>query len=175
MRTWCEVFSDFHGYPSIRTSVVGLSQIYASMHPALATIEVKGDLIPDTSGKILTRSRAKANPDRYNMIPVPAKIVKLFFAELVNEMEGKNDEDEELVSDDEWDSTDLSKIIEEAQLNESEFNRLSEDTEDPLKETNTRQCLIDFFRNQLEGGNSAMVTSSLTPNELEALQNVMTS
>ena len=142
MSTWTEVFPDFHGYSSIRTSVVGLSQIHSTMHPSL-NIQVKGDLIPDTSGKILTRSRARTNPDRYTSVPLSLKIVKLFIAELVNEMEGKT-EDEEIVSDEEWESTDLAKVIEEAQLNEGD--RWGEDEDDTLKEINTRQYIITFLR-----------------------------
>lgn len=175
MRTWCEVFPDFHGYASIRTSVVGLSQVYRSRHPALASLEVRGDLIPDTSGRILTRSRAKNNPDRYTMVPLPAKIVKLFLAELVNELEGKNEdgeEDEDLVSDDEWDSTDLNRIVEEAQLNESEFERVSEDEDDSLREVNTRSFILDFFRSMLANGageDARSLALILTPGEQEML------
>lgn len=175
MRTWCEVFPDFHGYASIRTSVVGLSQIYSTGLPVLASIEVKGDLIPDTSGKILTRSRAKNNPDRYTSVPLPVKIVKLFLVELINEMEGKNDDDEEVVSDDEWEGTDLSKIIEEAQLDEAEFNRLSEDEDDSLKEINTRQHIIDFLSTRIastQGGGESVI-GQLSIGEQETLHSVL--
>lgn len=172
LRTWCEVFPDFPGYASIRTSIVGLSQIYCTRKPELATLEVKGDLIPDTSGRILTRSRAKTNPDRYTSVVLPVKIVKLFLAELVNELEGKT-EDEEVVSDDDWESTDLTKIIEEAQLNESEAYRLTEDPDDPLKEINTREFIVDFIKNQFGSGQGQEILAQLSQGEQEALHSVL--
>lgn len=174
LRTWCEVFPDFHGYASIRTSIIGLSQIYATQRPELAKLEVKGDLIPDTSGKILTRSRAKKNPDRYTTVILPIKIVKLFLTELVNEMEGKT-EDEEIISDSDWESTDLTKVIQDAQLNESEFNKLSEDEDDPSKEINTREFIVDFLKGQFGSGSGQEITVLLDVGEQETLHGAINS
>ncbi len=58
---WCESFPDIHGYAAIRANVVGLAQIYAARNSAVEALIVKGDLIPDTSGRIVTRSRAKTS------------------------------------------------------------------------------------------------------------------
>lgn len=172
LRTWCEVFPDFHGYASIRTSVVGLSQIYSTARTELGNLEVKGDLIPDTSGRILTRSRAKSYPDKYTNVILPVKILKLFLAELVNELEGKN-EDEEIVSDDEWDSTDLTKIIEEAQLNESEFSRLSEDEDDPLKDINTREFIVEYLKTHFGDSQGQEIVQRLSEGEQETLHSIL--
>lgn len=43
---------------------------------------VQGDLIIPENSRIMTRSRAKANPDRYTTVSVPLKIVKLLVQEL---------------------------------------------------------------------------------------------
>lgn len=47
---------------------------------------VKGDLIinPATSERIMTRSRARANPDQYTIVAAPIKIIKVLVEELLS-------------------------------------------------------------------------------------------
>jgi hypothetical protein len=40
-------------------SVIALSKLYDLKDPRLAGVQVKGDLIPNTDGRIMTRSRAR--------------------------------------------------------------------------------------------------------------------
>ncbi|ORY85698.1 armadillo-type protein [Protomyces lactucae-debilis] len=175
MSTWCEVFPDFHGYSAIRSSVVGLCEMYkvhAAAPSPLDDILVKGDLISDSSGKIVTRSRARTHPEQYTQVPVAVKILKLLVAELVNENEGLR-EDEEVVSDDEWD-TDLDKVLEEAQLNEAELQRLDEDSEDPLSTINTREYITNFIGYLSSSGDRVRAdTQALASSEQQALASIL--
>ena len=45
-------------------SVIALSKIYSLNDPRVAQTMVRGELIIPTSDRIMTRSRAKQNPDR---------------------------------------------------------------------------------------------------------------
>ncbi|KAH0605511.1 uncharacterized protein H6S33_004733 [Morchella sextelata] len=83
---WLENSSSFSGYEEIRQNVIALSLLYRLQDPRLSQIMVKGDLIVPESNRIMTRSKAKQNPDRFTMIPVPLKIVKLLVLELGSTM-----------------------------------------------------------------------------------------
>jgi hypothetical protein len=61
MAKWLENSINFAGYDEIRQNVIALSKLYDLKDPRLAQIQVKGDLIPNTDGRILTRSRAKSS------------------------------------------------------------------------------------------------------------------
>ncbi|KAI9792238.1 MAG: hypothetical protein M1833_001237 [Piccolia ochrophora] len=82
MAKWLENSVSFAGYDEIRQNVIALSKIYSLEDPRLAQTMVQGDLITPQSDRILTRSRAKQNPDRYTIIPVPLKIIKVLIEEL---------------------------------------------------------------------------------------------
>jgi hypothetical protein len=45
----------------IRDSVIALSKLYDLKDHRLAEIQVKGELIPNTDGRIMTRSRARTS------------------------------------------------------------------------------------------------------------------
>jgi hypothetical protein len=66
----------------IRDSVIALSKLYDLKDHRLAEIQVKGELIPNTDGRIMTRSRARTNPDRWTIIPATLKILKVLIVEL---------------------------------------------------------------------------------------------
>jgi hypothetical protein len=61
MAKWLENSINFAGYDEIRQNVIALSKLYDLKDPRLAQIQVKGDLIPNTDGRIMTRSRAKTS------------------------------------------------------------------------------------------------------------------
>jgi hypothetical protein len=61
MAKWLENSINFAGYDEIRQNVIALSKLYDLKDPRLAQIQVKGDLVPNTDGRILTRSRAKSS------------------------------------------------------------------------------------------------------------------
>jgi hypothetical protein len=62
---WLENSINFAGYDEIRQNVIALSKLYDLKDPRLAQVHVKGDLIPNTDGRIMTRSRAKESMSRH--------------------------------------------------------------------------------------------------------------
>ncbi|KAF6804429.1 Importin subunit beta-5 [Colletotrichum musicola] len=82
---WLENSVSFAGYDEIRQNVIALSKLYSLNDPRLAQTMVKGDLvINNNDGRIMTRSRAKANPDQYTVIPASLKILKVLIEELLS-------------------------------------------------------------------------------------------
>jgi hypothetical protein len=82
---WLENSINFAGYDEIRQNVIALSKLYSLNDPRLAQTQVKGDLIPNEGdGRIMTRSRAKANPDKFTVIPATLKIIKVLIEELLS-------------------------------------------------------------------------------------------
>ncbi|KAI8936326.1 hypothetical protein NX059_006742 [Plenodomus lindquistii] len=79
---WLENSINFAGYDEIRQNVIALSKLYDLKDPRLAQVQVKGDLIATNDGRIMTRSRAKNNPDQYTIVPAPLKILKVLVVEL---------------------------------------------------------------------------------------------
>ncbi|KAH7414070.1 armadillo-type protein [Phaeosphaeria sp. MPI-PUGE-AT-0046c] len=77
---WLENSINFAGYDEIRQNVIALSKLYDLKDPRLAQVQVKGDLIPNTDGRIMTRSRAKTN--QWSIIPANLKILKVLIVEL---------------------------------------------------------------------------------------------
>ncbi|KZM24436.1 intracellular protein transport [Ascochyta rabiei] len=82
MAKWLENSVNFAGYDEIRQNVIALSKLYDLKDSRLAEIQVKGELIPNTDGRIMTRSRARTNPDRWTIIPATLKILKVLIVEL---------------------------------------------------------------------------------------------
>ncbi|KAL5118322.1 hypothetical protein ACEQ8H_003832 [Pleosporales sp. CAS-2024a] len=82
MAKWLENSITFAGYDEIRQNVIALSKLYDLKDPRLAQVQVKGDLIPNTDGRIMTRSRAKTNPDQWSIVPATLKILKVLIVEL---------------------------------------------------------------------------------------------
>ncbi|KAI1131326.1 armadillo-type protein [Nemania abortiva] len=81
---WLENSVNFAGYDEIRQNVIALSKIYSLNDPRVAQTMVKGDLIVTGNDRIMTRSRAKQNPDQYTFIPAPLKILKVLIEELLS-------------------------------------------------------------------------------------------
>ncbi|KAI1310434.1 armadillo-type protein [Xylaria venustula] len=81
---WLENSVNFAGYDEIRQNVIALSKLYSLNDPRVSQTMVKGDLIMPTSNRIVTRSRAKQNPDQYTIIPAPLKILKVLIEELLS-------------------------------------------------------------------------------------------
>ncbi|PWN19599.1 ARM repeat-containing protein [Microstroma glucosiphilum] len=114
-KKWMDNAETLQGYWAQKTSTIALAKLLETSDESLATISVKGDLIPDTSNTIRTRSRAKLNPHRYTSIPLSAKILKILIAEYDTAGDGppsrllpggltQDDEDlEEEDGDDDWD------------------------------------------------------------------------
>lgn len=82
MSKWLENSVNFAGYDGIRQNVIALSKIYGLNDERLSRIQVRGDLIVPTSDRIMTRSRARQNPDQHTIVSVPLKILKVLIEEL---------------------------------------------------------------------------------------------
>lgn len=81
---WLENSINFAGYDEIRQNVIALSKLYSLNDARLSQTMVKGDLIVPTSDRIMTRSRAKQNPDQFTIIPANLKILKVLIEELLS-------------------------------------------------------------------------------------------
>ncbi|BGP38381.1 hypothetical protein JCM10449v2_002313 [Rhodotorula kratochvilovae] len=81
LSAWCEYAGDFQGYWNQKVSSVALSQLYgaAATRASLQQVQVKGDMIVTgaNADRIMTRARARANPEQFQPIPFPAKALKL--------------------------------------------------------------------------------------------------
>jgi len=63
---------------------MALSKLYELEDIRLSQVLVKGDLIVRDTGRIMTRSRARENPDEYTIIPANLKIIKVLVDELLH-------------------------------------------------------------------------------------------
>lgn len=164
-------------------SVAALSKLYELNDPRLANIQVKGDLIVPQSDRIMTRSRARQNPDQYTMISAQLKIIKVFVGELLGdsanrsldaaaaaELEDGDDGDGEW-EDDPADFLDLGAGMTKSQLmalgaedSESNFARQRDDE--------TQKFLLEFFRKEAQKPEFAQVFNSLTQEEQEKLRSL---
>lgn len=61
-----------------------MTKLYDLDDPRLSQVHVKGDLIVPQSDRIMTRSRARQNPDQFTVIPASLKIVKVLVEELLS-------------------------------------------------------------------------------------------
>ncbi|RKP23681.1 armadillo-type protein [Syncephalis pseudoplumigaleata] len=118
---WCENHPYFHGYFSIKMSIYALSLLLANMDDRLAQVHIKGDLMPSTDGRIVTRSRSKSHPDRYTIVPAPVKIIKLLLADFqtddmpprsttMGSALGSDDDEQEDEEDGEWEDVEEEEM-----------------------------------------------------------------
>ncbi|KAF7715275.1 Uncharacterized protein PECH_002104 [Penicillium ucsense] len=182
---WLENSVNFAGYDEIKQNIHALARLYELSDPRVAEVHVKGDLIISDTGRIKTRSQARANPDRYTTISAPMKIVKVLIEELAA-ASGNQDIDaaqaaalEDAASDDgddEWEDEpgggvmDLNFGMTKQQLmsfgeggTESSFGVRRRDDA-------TQAFLADFFRRASQQASFAAVFAALTPDEQSKLQ-----
>lgn len=79
---WLENSPSFAGFDEIQQNIAALTKIYQLNDSRVNNVQVKGDLIVQNTGRIKTRSQARANPDQFTMVPAHLKIVKILIAEL---------------------------------------------------------------------------------------------
>ncbi|KAI7871897.1 armadillo-type protein [Spinellus fusiger] len=163
MPTWCDNHDSFSGYYSLKVSGIALSKLLLVNDPVLQSMTVKGDIVVNPDGGIVTRSRAKRNPDQYTMIPLLTKIIKLLLSDLGNVLPNDQapQEDNESVGDEDNDWEDLDD--DPSFSSRQEFDYLSdmlanihedEDDEendpglkdDPIYKTDMKDYLTEFFR-----------------------------
>ncbi|GAN01450.1 importin-9 [Mucor ambiguus] len=162
MTTWCENYDSFSGYYTMKASAIALSKVFLSSDPRLQNITVKGEIVVNPNAGIVTRSRAKRNPDQYTAIPLPAKIIKLLVSDTTNAYmsEQAPAEDAESVEDDggDWEDVDdepfasrndinlLSEMLGNIEDNDDEEDN-PDLKNDPIYQTDMKVYLADFFRN----------------------------
>ncbi|KAK4058553.1 hypothetical protein OIO90_000715 [Microbotryomycetes sp. JL221] len=111
LNKWADAANVFQGFWNIKVSTVAMSRLFESARPNLAHINVKGDMLLTSanSNTIMTRSRARQNPDQFESIPFPAKALKLLVNDAQNAAADKsahkdsaNDDAASDDGDDEW-------------------------------------------------------------------------
>ncbi|KAG0175607.1 Importin 9 [Apophysomyces sp. BC1015] len=162
MPIWCDYYDGFSGYYSIKVSAIALSKIFLVNDPRLQDITVKGEIVVNPNAGIVTRSKAKRNPDQYTAIPLQAKIIKLLVSDLGNNLTGDQapQEDVESVGEDDgdWEDADddaygpgdfnlLSDILANIAEEDDDEENNPELKDDPIYQTDMRAYLVDFFRN----------------------------
>lgn len=152
---WLENSVNFAGYDEIRQNVIALSKLYSLNDARLAQTMVKGDLIMQPSdGRIMTRSRAKQNPDQYTLIPATLKILKVLIEELISasgvqgaanaaaaaaaEFADADEDDGDEGWEDEFDTVGLG-------ANAQTLMNLAEGANSRMRDDETQQYLSEFF------------------------------
>ncbi|KAF1915063.1 armadillo-type protein [Ampelomyces quisqualis] len=174
---WLENSISFAGYDEIRQNVIALSKLYDLKDPRLAQVHVKGDLIPNTDGRIMTRSRAKEN--QYSIVPATLKILKVLIVELQSASGAPLDAqaaadlaDEEGSDDGDWEDepnpfVDLGSGFSKEQL-------MAFAHEEPgsgrQRDDETQGFLVDFFKRAAGAQGFADEFDSLTDDEKQRLR-----
>jgi hypothetical protein len=181
---WLENSVNFAGYDEIKQNIFALARLYELSDPRLSEVPVKGDLIITDTGRIKTRSQARANPDRFTTVPAPLKIVKVLVEELAAASGNKEIDAAQAAAledaasddgDDDWEDEpgqilDLGLGMTKQQLmsfgeggSESVFGVRRRDDE-------TQAFLADFFRRASQQPGFQEVFAALTPDEQGKLQ-----
>ncbi|KAF1951499.1 ARM repeat-containing protein [Byssothecium circinans] len=177
---WLENSINFAGYDEIRQNVIALSKLYDLKDPRLAAVQVKGDLIPNTDGRIMTRSRARQNPDQYTLVPANLKILKVLIVELQSASGARQDLDaatpaelaEEGLDDDDWEDEpnpflDLGSAFSKEQL----MAYAADDAPGGRgKDDETQAFIVDFFKRAHATPEFAAEFAALTEEERTRLQ-----
>lgn len=169
LRKWLENSNAFVGFEVIKQSVMSIVALYRLHDPRIEAVTVNGDLIPDTSSRIKTRSMAKSQPIRYTIVHAPLKMIKVLVSELMDpgllqqarqnqpppsatlKPSGLGRRDD---SDDEWESDDEDVTL-------GHFGRATDDA--------TQNFLIDFFKAEGADPRFQALYEGLTPEEKSRL------
>jgi len=162
--------------------VIALTKIYELHDSRLTQIQVKGDLIVPKTDRIMTRSRARQQPDQYTSVSAQLKIIKVLVEELLSAsgnraldaaaaagMDGEDDDDGEW-EDDPNDFVDLNSGMTKSQLMAYAADDSASMTRGRDDETQT--YLLDFFRQQAQKPEFGAVFNSLTAEEQEKLRSM---
>lgn len=81
---WFQSFEVMRGFSKILGSVQAFSELLLLNDPSIASIQTRGDVLPNQipENVIVTRSMSKNMKLKYEIIPVDAKIIRLFIKEL---------------------------------------------------------------------------------------------
>ncbi len=181
---WLESSINFAGYDAIRQNVVALSKLYDLDDLRIRRVGVRGDLIMLETGRIKTRSQAKANPDRWTTIPANLKILKVLAEELTNassnrfnpsaaaaalDSEGSEDGDEwEDVGAGSTGALDLGLGMTKQEL--MAYDEEESPTNSRQRDDETSDFLTGWFREQAQKPEFGEMFAALNSEEREKLQ-----
>ncbi|KAF1349147.1 armadillo-type protein [Delphinella strobiligena] len=183
---WLENSVNFAGYDEIRQNVTALCNLYNLSDPRLDQVHVQGDLIvnPNTSGRIMTRSRARQNPDQYTIIPASLKIVKVLVEELIAASGARQSqldtaaaaelEDEDSDGGDDWEDEDNGFLDLGAGMTKEQLMAYAAE-DGPMgrgRDDETQGYLVRFFTEQANKPEFAAVFNALTPDEQDKLRSM---
>jgi hypothetical protein len=149
--------------------------------PRINQIEVKGDLIiPTGDNRIMTRSRAKLQPDRWTSVSANLKILKVLVEELHSAAGSGRELDRETLeqlpeedSDDDGDWEDDQDTLDlGGSITKSELMAFAEDSPHAFRQRDdgTQAYLLEFFRNASQKPDFAELFNSLTAEEQAKLR-----
>ncbi len=190
---WVQEAPTIQGSWARKANLIALCNLFRSGHPLLTSLKVQGELLPDDSGLIVTRSRAKTRPDRYSQVLLGAKILSLILEEWRSSGEasaqradrsGDNDED-----DDGWDDEDeggddnlllsdaLGLDLEELTMSDDPFTGLTAEElqHDPINQIDTKSHIASFLKEQSSSATAAAIFPQLDQSTVTALQSALAS
>lgn len=184
MTKWLENSVNFSGYEDIRQNVTALTKLYQLHEPRLEQVLVKGDLIMPTSNRIMTRSKARQNPDQFTMVSAPVKIIKVLVEELLaaddagqflgmgaSDAAADGADDEEDVSDDgEWE--DEGNVFDAFGATKEQLMAFAAETPGPQRgrDDETQAYLVHFFHGVAAEPSFGSVFNSLSADEQAKLR-----
>lgn len=157
-------------------SVVALTKVYDLHDARIAALQVKGDLIVRQSGQIMTRSRAKKQPDQYTSVSAQLKIIKVLVEELLSDSNGamagaKDDDSDDGTEDSDWEDEPDGFLDLGTGMTKSQLMALGNDTGPSRdKDDETQSILIDFFRQAGTKPEFAELFAQLTQPEQDKLR-----
>jgi hypothetical protein len=129
-------------------------------------------MIMPTSTRIMTRSRARANPDQYTIIPAPLKIVKILVDELLSNNISRSIETlapaSELEKADEDGFLDLGAGM----TKEALMGMVADDAPSRGRDDETQGFLLQWFGVKAQEEGFGEVFGQLTVNEQEKLRSM---
>ncbi|QIW99728.1 hypothetical protein AMS68_005246 [Peltaster fructicola] len=180
MSQWLENSVNFAGYDEIRQNVTALSRLYDLQDPRLIALQVKGDLIVRDSGRIMTRSRARQQPDEYTSVSAQIKIIKVLVEELLSasgsrtiDASATNGDKDDGSEDSEWEDDPDDFLDLGTGMTKSQLMALGQDdapTRD--RDDETQAYLLDFFKQAATKPEFAETFAALTSAEQEKLQSM---
>lgn len=92
----------FQGFWNGKVSTIGLVQLFLNGRESLNRIIVKGDFVitEANSNTIMTRAKARNNPDQFQAIPFPAKALKILLHDVQNSIESSGTKGAGIMTDD---------------------------------------------------------------------------
>ncbi|KAK8106025.1 importin-beta domain-containing protein [Apiospora kogelbergensis] len=181
---WLENSVIFAGFDEIRQNVIALSKLYELNDPRLAQTMVRGDLIIPVSDRIMTRSRAKENPDQYTIVPATLKIIKILVEELTSASGAQNASsaaaaaaakfaDEEEEDEDGWEDEPDTVDLNLGSTKNDLMSYLEASSMTRHQDDETNRFLTDFFRRVAQSPDFHTWFEMLTDEEKQKLTAVV--